>query len=166
MKKYEIMVIIANDVKESEAEKQAQTSVDERIKGLGGKLTFQDFWGAKGFAYKIKKQTWGYYYVAQFEIEPSKINEFRNELNIDAKVVRFLISNVEANDPAPQTLEQIKTAHAQREQEAKIQEAESPKKAPAKKVEKKTETPKKAEPKKDAVDKKLDQIIEDSTADL
>ena len=102
MQKYELMAIIENSLDAKAAEKHAN-DLDKRIeKEFGGKVTFSDFWGERGFAYKINKQKWGYYHVNQFEAEPGRAQELRHELNLDSTVVRFMIIKVD-----PKALELI-----------------------------------------------------------
>ncbi len=64
--------------------------------------------GGSSFAYKIEKQTWGYYLVLQFEADGQKLAEFKRDLNLDKDVVRFLISKVDKNTPAPKTYEDMR----------------------------------------------------------
>lgn len=111
MQNYEIMVIITNKLAASQAKEQATDSVDKRLIELGGVMTFQDFWGERGFAYKIKGEKWGYYYVAQFDIDGSKLEEFKQDLNIDKSVVRFLITKVDKKASAPKKYEDMKKAN-------------------------------------------------------
>lgn len=157
------MAIIVNSVDEKEAKKIADESLKKRITSFGGKTTFEDFWGAKGFAYKIDGEKWGYYTVYQFDIDGSKIKELERELNIDTKIVRFLISKVEKDMPKPVKYSDMKT---------KKEVVKEEKTAEAEKPAKKTETPKKEEKKeepkvnKDEVDKKLDAILDDASIGL
>lgn len=167
MKKYEIMSIVHNSLKSADAKKQVEESINTRIKDFGGKVTFEDFWGEKGFAYIIQGEKWGYYNVTQFEMEPAQTLELRKELNIDNKIVRFLITNVEDNDPAPKTKADMDKEEAARDKEKEIEAAADSAKAVKAKAAAKAEVKEEAKaPKKDAVDKKLDKIIEDSSADL
>jgi len=171
MQKYEIMAIVANSVKESEAEKTAKKAVSERISELGGSVSFEDFWGARGFAYKIKNEKWGYYFVAQFEVDPTKISEFRRDLNLNKNIVRFLISKVAKGAPEPRKYSEMQKENAAIEAK-KVKE--SAKNSVAGENEKKTEqsapeakkTAETDEKRKDEVDKKLDKILEDSSLDL
>ena len=213
MKKYELMAILANSVKEKDVQTQIKKSLLDRIGELGGKITFEDFWGARGFAYKIEGEKWGYYFVAQLEIDGSKLTELRREWNIDPHIVRFLITAVDPHWPAPRLHEEIEREAEALEKEKKIKEAEAksvpsrkpmtvreaepaqpasetkpeeekpkeekPKKTksedkektkPVEEKPKKEEKVKKPAPKpalkKDEIDKKLDQILEDSSLDL
>ncbi len=175
MKKYEIMAIIVNNVDEKEAKKAADESLKKRISNFGGEITFEDFWGAKGFAYKIEGEKWGYYVVYQFNIDGSKLSEMEHELNIDKNIVRFLVTKVEKDMPKPVKYIDMKKTEKIEEvveegkiekpakKEVIIKKAETPKKeAPAKKTEKKED--KKIN--KDEVDKKLDAILDDASLGL
>lgn len=154
------MAIIVNDLSEKDAESQVKTSILDKITGLGGKVVFEDFWGARGFAYKINNKTWGYYFVAQFEMDAQKVSEFRDDLAIDTKIVRSLISTVDPRDPAPKKYAEIQKENAALEKNSEKKEApteikEKPASAPKK--EEKSAAP------KDAVDQKFDKIIADSS---
>lgn len=157
------MAIIANNLNEAEAKEQAKTSLMNRIAEHGGKTTFEDFWGARGFAYKIENEKWGYYFVCQFEIEPGEIAKIERELNIDGKIVRFLFTAVDAKMPAPVPYaEYQKKAEEAKKALADAEAAAAEEKVAAKSA---AATPKKEE-KKDEVDKKLDQILDDASSDL
>lgn len=166
------MAIIANDLDEKKAVSQVKESLADKITEQKGSVTFEDFWGAKGFAYKIHGQKWGYYVVLQFELDPENLSELEREWNIDPKVVRFLVSKVDprAGDPVTQA-ERVKEMEAQKkedeiaEMEAETKKAASVKKAKSEDAASKTEE-KDSEGKKDAVDKKLDQILDDASLDL
>ena len=156
------MAIIANNVDEKVAQDVTKSSILDRITEFGGKKTFEDFWGARGFAYKINGEKWGYYFVCQFEIDGKNIAKLEREINIDTKVVRFLTTSVDADAPAPEKYEDLKS---------RAEAAKTTKEAPvAEKKEKKeivsSEKTTEDAPKKDAVDKKLDQIMNDASAEL
>ncbi len=185
MKKYEIMVIFTNELKESEVSKQTGSSVTGRIKEAGGNITFEDLWGARGFAYMIKKQKWGYYFVAQFEIDPIKLEELKKDWNLDNKILRFLVSTVDLKAPAPTKYADLQAKYEKERKSQKVVEEKKEAKettpsgreklstiktvADNKKAEEKSEAaPKETKKvaKKDDVDKKLDDIINDSSLDL
>jgi len=177
MQKYELMAIIQNKLDAKAAEKFATDQLDGRItKEFGGKITFTDFWGERGFAYIINKQKWGYYHVSQFEMDASKAQELRHELNLDGDVVRFMIVKVDPKAPAPKKYADMKKEYeAQEKAKADEKKPAEEKKAPAKKEKlttvaaeepKATEAPAKTEAPKSDVDKKLDAIVDESAADL
>ncbi len=166
MKKYEIMAIIVNSVDEAEAKKVAENSVKKRITELGGKTTFEDFWGAKGFAYKIEGEKWGYYVVYQFDIDGAKIKELERELNIDNKIVRFLVTKVEKDAPKPVKYADLKKTAPVLKTEEEKQDSQEENFAEKKEetVSSKKET--KQDQPKDEVDKKLEAILDDASIGL
>ncbi len=166
MQKYELMAIIENSLDAKAAEKHAK-DLDARIeKEFGGKVSFSDFWGERGFAYKINKQKWGYYHVNQFDMAADQVQGLRHELNLDGSLVRFMITKVDAKAPAPRKYADMKKEYeaqekAQQDEKAVAEE----KKAPAKKEKLTTikEEPKATEAPKDDVDKKLDAIVDEAS---
>lgn len=166
MQKYELMAIIANSLDAKAAEKHAKDLDGLVEKEFGGKVSFSDFWGERGFAYRINKQKWGYYHVNQFTMEADKVQGLRHELNLDGNLVRFMITKVDAKAPAPR-----KYADMKKEYEAQEKAKEDEKKpaeeakAPAKKEKLTTikDEPKATEAPKDDVDKKLDAIVDEAS---
>ncbi|HEY5714612.1 MAG TPA: 30S ribosomal protein S6 [Candidatus Gracilibacteria bacterium] len=171
MQKYEIMAIIVSDLDEKTAEAHIQEFIIGKIKELGGNITFEDFWGSRGFAYRIKQYTWGHYFVAQFEIAPTQINQLRTELNIDNKILRHIIITVDKNAPAPRKYADVKKEYEAQEKATKADETEAAEKKIAKREKlstvKKTEKPEVAkEDEGDDVDQAIDKVLDDATADL
>jgi small subunit ribosomal protein S6 len=164
MQKYEIMAIVKNSLDKAAAEKLCQDVIIKKINELGGKTTFEDFWGERGFAYKIDGEKWGYYFVVQFDMEGEKTIELRRDLNIEKGIVRFLTTKVEKNQKNPRKYSEVKAEYEAQEKSSKPEE-EKPAKVSREKL---TTIEEKQEPtpKKDAVDKKLDDIVADSSKDL
>ena len=162
--KYEVMAIIANHLDEKDAQAHIQNSIVKFITEFEGKMTFEDFWGARGFAYKIKKQTWGYYYVAQFEIDGTKLAEIKKELSIDTKIIRTLFTKVDSKAAEPRKYADLKAEYEAQEKKKDKDSEEAPKTSDKK--EKLTTVNTSKTPAKDAVDKKLDAIIDESTANI
>ncbi len=176
VQKYEIMAIIANSLDKKSAEAYAQEQFVQKVKSVGGTITFEDFWGERGFAYIIKKQKWGYYFVAQFELEKKELTELKTDWALENTIVRFMVSKVDPRAPKPRLYSDVKKEWTALEKEKEIQNVEqkSPAKrpsAPAVSESKKTE-PEAKEAKsmtqdtKNALDNKLDKILEDSSLDL
>lgn len=154
------MAIIVNTLDEKAAKTAAKDSLEKRITEFGGKTTFEDFWGAKGFAYKIEGEKWGYYAVYQFDMDGSKIQSFEHELNIDKNIVRFLVTKVEKGSPKAIKHVDMKKTEAKKEETVTEEKKEVEKISPKKEMEKKTEV------KKDNIDKKLDAILDDASIGL
>jgi len=179
MKNYEIMAIVQNSLDKKAAEKFCQDAILERIKKAKGKITFEDFWGERGFAYKINKMKWGSYFVARFEIDPAALLTIKTELNIENDLVRFLITSVDKNTTPSRKYADMKSEYEAQEK-AMMDEKDAvknPKKENVKPeklttvvkkdkvdIEKTKESPK--ESSKDELDKKLDDIISESSQEL
>ena len=165
MKKYELMVIIKPDLDEKAASEHFTKTLSKQLKDFGGEISWEDFWGSRGFAYMIKKYKWGYYGLFQFEMDPTKASELRHELNLDKNVLRFLLTLVDKNAPEPRKYTDMKKEYEAVEK--KIKEESEVKEAPRR--EKLNTIPKKTEEKpvkKDELDKKLDAVIDDASVGL
>ncbi len=183
MQQYEIMVIIPNSLDAKAAEKSYKDLNKRLADEFGAQVTFEDFWGERGFAYIINKQKWGYYAVSQFEMDPTRAQELRHELNLDKEIVRFLLTKVDPRAPKPQKYADMQKEYAAANKK-KAEAAKDAKPAPGKKAKlttvkedapakeadtkptEKAEAPAADEAPKDAVDKKLDAIIDESSTDL
>lgn len=170
MKKYEMMVIIQNDRSEAEAKGFLKDKVIKKVKDEGGKVTFEDFWGARGFAYMINQEKWGYYAVIQFDGAPEIVKTITTDFNILKGLVRFMIMKVDKKAPEPVSYSDMQKNWEAQKREKQIADAEAEEKAtkPAAKADKK-ETPKTEETKetraKEATTEKTDEPSVDSSID-
>ena len=94
MKKYELMTIMKLSLGEDKA-REVSNSIKDLISKLKGKIINSDFWGKRKFAYEINRDTEGFYEVIQFEISPTEVQEFKNKLNLQDGLVRYLITATE-----------------------------------------------------------------------
>lgn len=92
--KYELMVIINPDIGVDAIKKR----LDETRKlltaekdGVAGEIFFEDVWGTRDLAYKIKKHDKGYYAVFDFVTDPSMIREMETTLGLETEVIRHMI---------------------------------------------------------------------------
>jgi len=179
MKTYEITFIAQEDLKDK--------PIKTVLTALSGKLLDTTSIGEKQFAYKIKKETRGFYTTVLFELEPEKIPELNKKLAQEEEILRFIIvakkpSQLLAAEVKPEKMfpAEPKKIEAPIEIEP-LKELEKPKEIkpekPAKKAVK-TETPK-IKPKKtkevteieteteseedrlEALDKKLDELLKE-----
>jgi len=88
---YEIMTITKADLGEQES-KNTSKKISDLITTLGGKVTKDDFWGKRKFAYEIRGSTEGFYDVLTFEIDASKVEKLKTKLNLMTDVLRYLIT--------------------------------------------------------------------------
>lgn len=90
MKKYELNVIFAPTLSESDFQHGAdevRALLKENTKGV----FFEDMWGMRNFAYRIKKYDQGYYAVFYFEAEPEQIAEVRANIKLNTSILRHLL---------------------------------------------------------------------------
>jgi len=171
-KKYELMLILNPDLRESEISKKLKELVGIMEKA-GGKILEEDIWGKKKFAYKIKKYHDGYYVVYNLELPSVFMKELRELLRIEKEVLRSMIISV------PDDYVYIRynlEGMAEDSKKAKGTGAQKTKAEPKKEVEKVKSTeaekpvsededapkkePKKSEEPKSDLDKKLDAILD------
>jgi len=90
MKKYEITFVVSENLTEDKA-KEISKNIGHLIESRGGKVELDLFWGKKKLAYKIAKNTFGYYFVVVFFVEPNEIQEMNKEIRMNEKILRHLI---------------------------------------------------------------------------
>ena len=126
MKNYELMFIVpANDNNETSA-KAVIADVKAELESKWWKITYDEFWGARKLAYKIKHNTEWFYQVFNLELDWAKISEIETSFNINNNVIRYLFTAIENDDYEPYTHEQLKES-----EEARIKAKEDKKRKPA-----------------------------------
>ncbi|KAH7842475.1 hypothetical protein Vadar_005718 [Vaccinium darrowii] len=89
MRHYEVVYMIHEDhVKEVES---VNSKVQEFIKEKKGRVWRFSDWGVRQLAYKIKKATRAHYILMNFEVEAKSINDLKNMLDKDERVIRHLV---------------------------------------------------------------------------
>jgi small subunit ribosomal protein S6 len=80
----------------------------DRYHGLlteaGAEVTAIDHWGRRQLAYPIRKQTAGYYVVAQFRSGTEQLPEYERLLKLDEQLLRYLIVLHEGEPTAPMSI--------------------------------------------------------------
>ena len=90
MNKYEIMFIVKTTIDEK-AVKQTVDSLKKIITDMKGKIVDFKELGQKEFAYEIKKQISGFYYVLNCEATSEAVAEFDRKARINEDLLRHLI---------------------------------------------------------------------------
>lgn len=88
MNQYETIFIMNNQIT-----KEEQQAVIDRITNYikeNGKIVKEDDIGARKLAYEVKKQKEGYYYLIEFEANPSVIDELQRIYRITDAVLKFI----------------------------------------------------------------------------
>lgn len=125
--KYEIMFILYPDLGEEQTKKEVD-EVKEVITSNGGKVFFEDMWGLLDLAYKIKKEEKGYYVVLNFEMPASGLKEMEKPLNLNQRLLRYLVLKT-PNNYEVKSLEEYKAlAEKEKIEEEKAKEEKERKK--------------------------------------
>jgi small subunit ribosomal protein S6 len=90
MKNYE-MVMILDPGLDTAAFEEKSKFLQERIKSGGGEIQKITPWGKRKLAYDIKKNDAGYYVVMNFQIPPSGLMEFKDNIKHDLDILRYLV---------------------------------------------------------------------------
>jgi small subunit ribosomal protein S6 len=90
MTKYEIMFIVKATMEKEEVSKTAEAMKNIITDGKGKVLEFKEL-GEKKFAYPIKKEKNGYYFLMQVEASSEVEAEFNRKALLDENVLRHLI---------------------------------------------------------------------------
>ena len=66
-------------------------NIKKLIESYKGKVTREEKWGEKTLAYSIKKNRTALFYNFQFEIDKINVLELKNKLNLNEKILRYLL---------------------------------------------------------------------------
>jgi small subunit ribosomal protein S6 len=65
--------------------------VKDLIESYKGKVIKEEKWGERTLAYTIKKNRTALFYNFQIEIDKKSVLELKNKLNLNEKVLRYLL---------------------------------------------------------------------------
>ena len=94
MNKYEMVLILKADLEE-EDRKQVLERLQDAIR-QNGEVGEIDDWGTRKLAYEINYNKDGYYYVMNYEADPSVVAEVERRARILDQVLRYLTVKKEA----------------------------------------------------------------------
>ena len=86
---YESVFVFSGQLSPKLAEDKLKETL-EIIKKTGGKILKHESWGLRSLAYKIKKNSKGYYYMINSEAEASAFASFNVKMKQDDDFLRFL----------------------------------------------------------------------------
>ena len=90
MRLYEIVYIFDATLDEDRVNKKLE-KFHPLVLGKSGEVGAVDHWGTRQMAYPVKKQSTGYYVVAQVRAEADGLPEFERVLRLDPELLRYLI---------------------------------------------------------------------------
>ncbi len=76
-------------------EKADAKEVEDLLKKLKGKVSNKVEWGEKTLAYPIKRLKKAWYYTWTINIDENKIDEFKQKLNYNDKILRYLMLKID-----------------------------------------------------------------------
>jgi|WetSurMetagenome_2_1015567.scaffolds.fasta_scaffold37556_4 small subunit ribosomal protein S6 len=91
--KYELMVILNPEIGTDAISKQLDEIKEMLVLNKDAKpeIFFEDVWGLRDMAYRIKKHERGFYAVYDFLMDPSLIKELDTNLTLETNVIRHMI---------------------------------------------------------------------------
>lgn len=94
MRKYEVMILIDQDVDERQVPTVVEKHLETITKG-GGSVDNTDIWGRRRLAYDINKKSEALYAVVQLTAEPAVVKEMDRLMGIDEQIVRTKVLRLE-----------------------------------------------------------------------
>ena len=86
---YENVFIFSGQLSQKSADDKLEESLD-LIKKSGGKILKKESWGLRDLAYKIKKNSKGYYYMINCKCDPKVFKSFYVKVKQDLSFLRFM----------------------------------------------------------------------------
>ena len=80
-----------------EQTKEVVKKFKDLLKDKGANITHEENWGMRKLAYPIQKKSTGFYYLVEFDAEPSTILPFETEFRRDERIIRFLTTKMDKN---------------------------------------------------------------------
>lgn len=77
-----------------------RSDVKNRITSLDGTVDKEDDWGRRQLAFEIKDFTEGTYTILHFKLPPENPGRLRDQLKIDERIIRYMITKPEPKKPA------------------------------------------------------------------
>ncbi len=136
------MVIVDPDIG-TDAINAKLEEIRKLITSQKGEVFFEDLWGMKDLAYKIKKKDRGFYAVLDLNMESSGLNEINTTLQIDNEVLRHMVIAL-PSEYQPKTLTELEKAQEEKDAVALAKKDEgkpSKPEAPVRREEKKESKP-------------------------
>ena len=104
---YESVFILSGQISTKTAEKKFN-SFTEKINKSGGKILKTESWGLRSLAYKINKNSKGYYYLINSDCDSKILNEFNSIVKQDDEFLRFFNLKIKSIDKNPSQLDENK----------------------------------------------------------
>lgn len=91
-RRYEALVILKSAGTEQEIARHA-TQLEEQVKKIGGSVEQAQNMGRRRLAFRISRQTEGYYILIRFQAGTESVAELERGFRLNDTIVRFIILN-------------------------------------------------------------------------
>ena len=100
MSKFEAVILLSPDLTSTNLKKQ-EDSFEKLLIGLNGSVFSKEDWGLRNLSYKIKSFKKAFYKFYQLEIEGSKIQNIKKNINQNEQIIRHLFVKVKNHEKLP-----------------------------------------------------------------
>ena len=100
MSKFEAVILLSPDLSSANLKKQ-EDSFEKLLIGLNGSVFSKEDWGLRYLNYKIKNFKKAFYKFYQLEIEGSKIQNIKKNINQNEQIIRHLFVKVKNHEKLP-----------------------------------------------------------------
>ena len=100
MSKFEAVFLLSPDLSSANLKKQEESFIKLLI-GLSGSVFAEEDWGLRDLNYKIKNFKKAFYKFYQLEIEGSKIQNIKKNINQNEQIIRHLFVKVKNHEKLP-----------------------------------------------------------------
>ena len=100
MNKFEAVILLSPDLSSTDLKKQEDFFKKQLIE-LSGAIVSQEDWGIRNLSYKIKNFKKAFYKFYQLEIDGSKIQNIKKNINQNEQIIRHLFVKVNNHATLP-----------------------------------------------------------------
>ena len=100
MSKFEAVILLSPDLSSANIEKQ-EDYFKKLLIGFNGSIFSKEDWGLRNLNYKIKNFKKAFYKFYQLEIEGSKIQNIKKNINQNEQIIRHLFVKVKNHEKLP-----------------------------------------------------------------
>ena len=100
MSKFEAVILLSPDLSSENLKKQEE-SFKKLLVELNGSVFSNEDWGLRDLNYKIKNFKKAFYKFYQLEIEGSKIQNIKKNINQNEQIIRHLFVKVKNHEKLP-----------------------------------------------------------------
>jgi small subunit ribosomal protein S6 len=105
---YEVTFVARQDISTGDVDKLVET-YSKLITDMDGKIIKTEHWGLRNLAYIINKNRKGHYVMFAVDAPFATISEVERRMKLNEDVIRILIIKVDAIDPEPSAMMNMKS---------------------------------------------------------